>query len=192
MFEGITYRLSSNWNEHVPLDLYSNKAINYLEIGTFYGANIINVAKTYGSHPDSKLYCIDPWSEDINCKELEGKWEDIYNTFIRNVNNSGNKDKIIVNRGWSYNEIPKFQDEFFDIIYVDGYHEAHNVLEDAVLSFRKLKTDGILIFDDYAWGGSECGIDAFLKGYHKKIIKLGEKDYQVFVKKVQPSDVYKS
>ena len=34
---------------------------------------------------------------------------------------------------------PKFKDEFFDIIYIDGNHEPEYVLEDAVLSFRKLK-----------------------------------------------------
>ena len=45
-------------------------------------------------------------------------------------------------------------------------------MEDAVLSFRKLKKGGILIFDDYGWGGPDLtirGIDGFISGYHKKI-----------------------
>ena len=44
-----------------------------------------------------------------------------------------------------------------------------------------------MIFDDYGWGGPDLtqrGIDAFLSGYHKKIINLGEKETQVFVKKI--------
>ena len=60
-FEGTAYKLASNWFPIIPKNHYKNKKINYLEIGTFYGANIISVGKTYGSHPESELYCIDPW-----------------------------------------------------------------------------------------------------------------------------------
>ena len=61
------------------------------------------------------------------------------------------------------------------------------MLEDAVLSFRKLKKNGIMIFDDYEWGGPDMtqrGIDGFLSGYHKRIKYLGEKDCQIFVTKL--------
>jgi hypothetical protein len=75
---------------------------------------------------------------------------------------------------------------FFDIIYIDGNHEPEYVLEDAVLSFRKLKKNGIMIIDDYGWGGPDLtkkGIDGFLAGYHKRITILGETQTQVFVRK---------
>jgi predicted O-methyltransferase YrrM len=97
-----------------------------------------------------------------------------------------NKIKIVINRGYSNAEIPKFQDDFFDIIYIDGNHEPEYVLEDAVLSFRKLKIGGIMIFDDYGWGGPDLtqrGIDGFLSGYHKRITVLGLQECQVFIKK---------
>jgi hypothetical protein len=64
-FVGTQYRLADNWFNHIDMNNYKDKQINYLEIGTFYGANILSVAKTYGLHNDSKLYCIDPW-EDYN------------------------------------------------------------------------------------------------------------------------------
>jgi hypothetical protein len=60
-------------------------------------------------------------------------------------------------------------------------------MEDAVLSFRKLKKGGIIIFDDYGWGGSELtqkGIDGFLAGYHKRINRIGLKDSQMFIQKM--------
>lgn len=59
-FIGIQYRLSDNWFNHIDINNYKDKQINYLEIGTFYGANILSVANTYGLHTDSKLYCIRP------------------------------------------------------------------------------------------------------------------------------------
>ncbi len=60
-FNGIVYRLSDNWFSHININDYKNRQINYLEIGTFYGANILSVANTYGLHNDSNMYCIDPW-----------------------------------------------------------------------------------------------------------------------------------
>jgi predicted O-methyltransferase YrrM len=183
-FDGIQYRLANNWFSNVDLNDYKDKPINYLEIGTFYGANILSVANSYGLHNDSKLYCIDPWEDYNDYPEYKNQQSSIYNSFINNVEKSGVKNKIIINRGYSNNEIPKFQDNFFDIIYIDGNHEPDYVLEDAVLSFRKLKIGGIMIFDDYGWGGPDLtqkGIDAFLSGYHKRITYLGEKTTQVFI-----------
>ena len=145
-FVGVAYRLASNWFNHVDINKYNNREINYLEIGTFYGANILSVAKTYGLHKDSKLYCIDPWEEYADYPEYKGSIQStIYQSFINNIENSGEKDKIIINRGFSNIEILKFDDNFFDIIYIDGNHEPEYVLEDAVLSFRKLKKNDPLI-----------------------------------------------
>jgi predicted O-methyltransferase YrrM len=185
-FEGISYRLANNWFKYIDINDYKDKQINYLEIGTFYGANILSVSKTYGLHNDSKLYCIDPWEDYNDYDEYKNEQSKIYNTFISNIEKSEDKDKIIINRGYSNLEIPKFEDNFFDIIYIDGNHEPEYVLEDAVLSFRKLKKNGIMIFDDYGWGGPEStqkGIDGFLSGYHKKIMYLGEQETQIFIKK---------
>ena len=186
-FKGTQYRLANNWFNHVNINDYKDKPINYLEIGTFYGANILSVAYTYGLHNDSKLYCIDPWEDYAEYPEYKNEQALIYNTFIENIEKSGVKDKLIINRGYSNNKIPTFEDNFFDIIYIDGNHEPEYVLEDAVLSFRKLKVNGIMIFDDYGWGGPDLtqrGIDGFLNGFHKRIKFLGELGSQVFIKKI--------
>ena len=184
-FTGTQYRLAENWFNNIDEDDYKDRPINYLEIGAFYGANILSVAESYGLHNDSKLYCIDPWEDYEEYPEYKTEQSTIYNSFINNIEKSGVKDKIIINRGYSNSEVLKFQDEFFDIIYIDGNHEPEYVLEDAVLSFRKLKKNGIMIFDDYSdeWSGTKRGIDAFLSAYHKKIQYLGERRTQVFIKK---------
>jgi predicted O-methyltransferase YrrM len=187
-FAGVQYRLADNWFNHVNVNIYKNRPINYLEIGAFHGANILSVAKTYASHCDSKLYCIDPWEDYTEYTEYKNQQSSVYSSFINNITNSGEIDKIIINRGYSNLEIPKIQDDFFDIIYIDGNHEPEYVLEDAVLSFRKLKTNGIMIFDDYGWGGPDLtqkGIDGFLSGYHKRIQNLGERNSQVFITKLK-------
>jgi len=186
-FIGAIYRLADVWYSIINLNDYCDKPINYLEIGTFYGANIISVANSYGKHQNSKLYCIDPWEDYNDYPEYKGEQPNIYNSFKKNIENYGLEDKIIVKRSYSNIEIPKFDDNYFDIIYIDGNHEPEYVLEDAVLSFRKLKPNGIMIFDDYGWGGPDLtqrGIDGFLNAYHKKIKVLGLKESQMFIKKI--------
>lgn len=182
-FEGTTYRTAESWNSIIPLD---NKPIKYLEIGAFYGANLISVAKSYGKHNESILYAIDPWEDYKNYPEYKGEIANIYNSFMKNIKNSGEEHKIKVIRGYSNNEVPKLEDNYFDIIYIDGNHEPEYVLEDAVLAFRKLKSGGYMIFDDYGWGGPDLtqkGIDAFIGGYHKKIKVLNISD-QAFIQKL--------
>jgi predicted O-methyltransferase YrrM len=60
----------------------------------------------------------------------------------------------------------------FDLIYIDGSHRAPDVIVDAILGFKLLRSQGVMIFDDYPWktdaGGSEnplnspkIAIDAF-------------------------------
>jgi len=78
----------------------------------------------------------------------------------------------------------------FDIIYIDGDHTAAGVLADAVLSFQLLKTDGVLIFDDYRWFEERLpeelrpriAIDSFITSY-RNALEVVYRGYQVFIKK---------
>jgi len=187
-FEGVQYRLADSWiwSGYLRVDDYKDRPINYLEIGAFYGANIISVAKTYGAHAETKLYAVDPWIDYEEYPEYKNEQQNTYNSYLKNIETSGHSDKIITKRGFSNIEVPKFEDDFFDMIYIDGNHEPEFVLEDAVLSFRKLKKRGIMIFDDWGWGGpdlTQAGIEGFLRGYHKRISLIGHYNNQVFVKK---------
>jgi predicted O-methyltransferase YrrM len=187
-FVGINYRLANNWFNIINVDDYNNKPINYLEIGAFYGANLISVANSYGLHIESKLYCIDPWEDYEDYSEYKTMQSTIYGTFLNNIKNANIENKLIINRGYSNIKINDYENDFFDIIYIDGNHEPEYVLEDAVVSFRKLKKNGIMIFDDYGWGGPELtqkGIDAFVAGYYKRIQFLGLIDSQYFIKKIK-------
>jgi hypothetical protein len=180
------YRLAENWLSILPSNEY-NRPIHYLEIGTRHGDNLLCVANFYGLHNDSQLHCIDPWEDYDEYPEYKGNQQSSYDIFNNNINESIHKDKIYIHRGFSDKIVPTFDDLFFDIIYIDGNHEPEYVLEDAVLSFRKLKKGGIMIFDDYGWGGPDLtqrGIDGFLSGYHKRINVLTIKESQVFVKKL--------
>jgi hypothetical protein len=181
-FEGVTYRTAENWYSFIPND---GKPLRYLEIGAFYGANLLSVERTYARNPDSHVSVIDPWIDYDQYPEYKGQQSGIYSTFLKNTEHI--RDKLTIHRGFSHEILPTLDDGSYDIIYIDGNHEPEFVLEDAVLAFRKVKVGGHIIFDDYGWGGPDLtkrGIDAFLHGYHKRIRILGEKESQVFVKKL--------
>ena len=72
-FKGICYRLADNWFNNINLKDYENKPINYLEIGAFYGGNVLSVANSYCAHKDSKIYVIDPWADYQEYPEYKGK-----------------------------------------------------------------------------------------------------------------------
>jgi len=189
-FKGKYYRLPDNWINILDINNYANKPINYLEIGVYYGANLITTATTYAMHPDSKIFGIDPWEDYDDYPEYKGLQESTFNTFCENIKNSNliNRNIQII-RGYSHKENINFNDEFFDIIYIDGNHEPEYALEDAVLYFRKLKKDGVMIFDDYGKDEhgntfhTEEGVDAFIQAYNKRIEILGIQDFQIFIKK---------
>ena len=59
VFEGIHYIQPGHWSNVLPVHEYQSRPIRYLEIGTYFGANLIYVAGSYGLHSQSELHCID-------------------------------------------------------------------------------------------------------------------------------------
>ena len=96
---------------------------------------------TYASHPDSKIYCCDPWIDYKEYSEYQTAQSTNYGLFLDNISKLDlvNKNKLYIYREFSEKVLPSFQDEMFDIIYIDGNHDEKYVLQDATLAFPKLK-----------------------------------------------------
>ena len=71
------------------------------------------------------------------------------------------KVELIVHKGASDLELSKLlasgKAGYFDFIYIDGSHQAPDVLLDALLGFKLLRTNGVIAFDDYVWRESAGG-----------------------------------
>jgi predicted O-methyltransferase YrrM len=109
--------------------------------------------------------------------------------FDWNMAQAGATEKVTRIKGLSGNVIRAWEPEIFDFIYIDGSHNAADVLEDAVLSWRLLKPGGILTFDDYEWRWysdpkyqPKMAIDAWMQ-IHEDKYDLVRKEYQVTVRK---------
>jgi len=84
------------------------------------------------------------------------------------------------------------EDQLFDFIYIDGSHQAPDVITDACMAWQLLKTGGIILFDDYAWldmpgilQRPKIAIDAFTTLFSDKlqVVLIG---YQLGIQKIKP------
>ena len=110
--------------------------------------------------------------------------ENTYDIFINNT--KYNQNKIIIQRGLSIDILTKLE-KIYDFVYIDGDHSEKAVWIDAIYSFKILRNNGIIIFDDYEWNQGDKSpknaIDRFLNEYkdHIEVISI---NYQVVVRKL--------
>ena len=163
LFEGRFYfhDPSKEWAPHIPTP---SGPINYLEIGCADGGNAVIISKSYAQHPDSKLYCVDPWMDYNEYSEYKGNQEIYWNNFNRNIQICADPAKFVIKRGLSDDIVPTFSDDFFDLIFVDGNHETEYVYRDGLMSLEKVKIGGYIVFDDYNgyWPQTVNGIKKFM------------------------------
>ena len=162
-FEGHVFNMSYKWIDIIPP---SNKPLKIMEIGAYHGANACSLVKTLATHPKSEIHCVDPWMDYTDYIEYKGKQGNNYSLFLKNISKLEPEDvsKIFIHRISSANLDLYFKDESFDIIYIDGNHSTYFVLQDAILSLKKLVPGGYLIFDDLQDQAVVDGLNLFLSG----------------------------
>ena len=188
------------WNKLLP-DLKPQKI---LEIGSYEGASTTHLIELLSANSSElEIHCVDTWDGGEEHKKQGIDFVTVEKIFDKNIALSAkNKTnlKIIKHKGFSDEILSKFlsvgRKNYFDFIYIDGSHQAPDVLCDAVLAFRLLRIGGILAFDDYMFMDGaphernifNCpkpAIDAFINIHFRKIIFKGDiaNNYQVYIEK---------
>lgn len=180
---------SNNWFEITGIKNFEKYVLplmpkRVLEIGCYEGRASVWLLE----HTACALTVVDTFK---GSKEHDSQFEQtLFERFSKNI--KPHKEMVDVLTGES-SEMLKLMAgtgvEQFDFIYIDGSHQASDVLEDAILAFPLLKDGGMIIFDDYTWGVGmpfydipSSGIDAFLTVYGNQI-KILEKNSQVILTK---------
>ncbi|CAG8747111.1 20604_t:CDS:2 [Cetraspora pellucida] len=190
--ENRKFKFTHDWlKPHLPyweknLFYLKNQKINVLEIGAFEGRSTTWILEELFKNPESKLITIDIFLKIFPDNDNE-------TTFHENIKKTRKENQIEVIKSKSFNTLIKLNHENklkFDFIYIDGSHESHDVLSDAVLSWNLLKEGGIMILDDYEWDFFEeeylnprIAIDSFLRCYQAQI-EIIDKYYQVAIRKI--------
>ena len=148
----------------------------WLEIGSLEGRSACWVLDNV-IDDDGELVCVDPW-RGVGVTRNERTFD--YQT-------AGRATKVKSPSA----DFLREDTSTYHVIYVDGSHDAPDVLEDAVLAWPRLAVGGVMMFDDYRWhhpagmaGKVSPGvaIDGFLAAYATRLTVL-HKGFQVIVQK---------
>lgn len=166
-----TYTLSdwvtphiSNWQKWTE-PLRARRATDVLEIGSFEGRSTLAWLELL---PHATVTCVDlfgrPGTQSYFGDGYEARFDH---------NTEHQRARIDKRVGSSSNVLPQLAIEGYrcDLIYIDAHHGAPSVYADAALSWPMLRSDGILIFDDYEWKPHlpeterpPLGVKSFLSG----------------------------
>lgn len=153
--------------------------IEILEIGSWQGGSTLwlldHVLAGRGGH----ITCVDTWEGSSEHTFLADLPLGVEELFDRNVALSGLQQLVTKIKGASQSVLAGLAPESYDLIYIDGAHEARFVIQDAVLSHRLIRPGGFLLFDDYHYcftdtsQNSRRAIDFFLSCFAAEYDILG-------------------
>ena len=108
-----------------------------------------------------KLHLIDPWlfqpqyprrmyggRVSSNQQEMDRIFDDVAMRFR-------NTATVVLHRGRSVDILPRFDDGYFDWVYIDGDHSFEVVLADLRMCLAKTKPGGVIAGDDFTWSKVE-------------------------------------
>jgi len=177
-----------------------------LEVGSYEGNSTTYLIETLASQRDIEIHCIDSWEGGIEHKAGGSAAADMIGVearFHHNLNlarsRASHDASITIHKGFSHTQLPKLladgKQGYFDFIYIDGSHQAPDVLLDAVLGFELLRDQGMIVFDDYLWQEPlasgvdpircpKMAIDAFVNLYCRKLRVISAPLCQLYVQKI--------
>lgn len=179
------------WEQLIPMLSGEAGDRSFLEIGSFEGRSTVWVLENMMQDGDT-LDCIDTWQggEEHGGENMVS----VEDRFDHNVGEALDRfpQRLVQKlKGTSTAELASMIPckAEYDFIYIDGSHQAPDVLTDACMAWALLKSGGLMVFDDYLWGNPrdalhrpKIAIDAFTNifGETAEIVHVG---YQLVVRK---------
>jgi predicted O-methyltransferase YrrM len=172
------------------------KPTRVLEIGSYEGRSSCWFIDKLAGVPGAELHCIDPWLYE------GGHVERRFRANVQAATKAPGAPVVHAYKERSDLRMARMLVEggrdSFDLVYVDGAHEAHEVLSDVVLAFKLVRVGGFMILDDYWWTPPEkrnvlespkAALDAFTTIYFDRLRAIdGQPMYQLYLQKVRGLD----
>ena len=174
-----------------------------LEFGSFEGASACYLIRACAKDAPFEIHCVDTWEGGIEHKTNGVPMQAVESRFHHNTKlacaSVAHPVKLMVHKGFSHlclaQLLAETRGNYFDLVYIDGSHQAPDVLADAVLGFQLLAVGGWMIFDDYLWAEDlpygrdpvRCpkpAIDAFLNINFRRAQVLSAPLHQLYVRKL--------
>ncbi len=119
---------------------------NIVELGTHHGCSFFAMAQAIKDYSlNTQLVAVDTWQGEEHAGFYD---ESIYEQFVKIKNTYYQKNNIVIHRMLFDEALKKYEDEYFDIIHIDGLHTYEAVTYDFNTWLPKLKKNGIVLFHD--------------------------------------------
>ena len=205
------YRFTNNWFSSVAKNTWDVlipqlQPRRLLEVGSFEGASACYLVDRLASAAPIELHCIDTWAGGVEHGaggQAQYDMGSVEERFRHNIavatERAAHAVDLHVHKGFSDDVLARLLAQglrsHFDFVYIDGSHQAPDVLADAVLGLRLLRVGGWMAFDDYLWSEDlpygkdplRCpkpAIDAFVNLNFRKVKVLSAPLYQLYLQKV--------
>jgi len=162
--------------------------LRFLQLGAYTGDASLWLCENILTGIGCQLHDVDTWlgSDEEAHKSIDFK--DVYEVYKQKTFKYF--DTVLSFRKTTVKYLTHLRVTNFDFIYVDADHTTVGVILDAELAWPKLKSGGIMAFDDYTWGhesgdprlAPQVGIDLFLHR-HLGNYELLTKGGQVWIRK---------
>lgn len=143
--------------------------LRVLEIGCYEGRGTLWFLSTLASHKTARVTCVDAWAP-FAANADTAAMQAVERRFDKNITTSGQGRKVEKIKSDSIPALAGLlaSGRKFDVVYVDGSHQAAQATTDIMLSWRLLYPDGYMLIDDYGSGhqnhaGLKPAVDAWLK-----------------------------
>jgi predicted O-methyltransferase YrrM len=168
----------------------------FLEIGSYEGRSTVWTVE-HMMEDGGEIVCIDTWEGGEEHVQQGRDMGQVEKNFCHNtalVKQKFPNRIVLPYKGTSTTLLARLisnRGEPFDFIYIDGSHQAPDVITDACLAWPLLKAGGVMVFDDYGWGEPlppthkpKIAIDAFVSIYQEKL-HVVYKSYQFIIQKIK-------
>lgn len=160
----------------------------FLQLGAYTGDASVWMAQNILTGSNCMLMDVDTWQGSKEIAHEEMDFNDVRKTYLSKVTPF---PVIESYTGTTIDFLTEFDDRnAYHFIYIDADHTTVGVLIDAELSWLKLKSGGVMAFDDYTWHHHtgdprlepKVGIDLFLHRHTGEYEVLAVND-QVWIQK---------
>lgn len=196
------YAFTTDWfSGNIPTwDHFFNilRPKHVLEIGSWEGRSTIYcIEKIHNYHGEGSITCIDTWEGGI--ENEKSQMPSVESRFLANMAEASKRHpgvQIDVRKGLSVHKLAEQlagnNYGFYDVAYVDGSHQAPDVLTDLILAHQLVRVGGMIICDDYLNTSrtgnplmdTKIAIDAFTNIFYNKVGVMRAPLYQLFLHKV--------
>lgn len=157
---------------------FKDKNLIIAELGVFKGESIpiletnLNLGKYYGIDLYQDYTVGQPKSLNIHNKNNSTAIEN-YNLI---VNKYKNNKKINIIKNYTVESAKMFDDEYFDLVFIDAGHDYASVYNDIKYWYPKVKKGGIICGDDWHTPSVEKAVLDFFKNTNKRIYNSQSKN----------------